>query len=305
MVKKYILKLYIMGETANSQAAVKNLNDVLEKESTDLYTLDVIDVLKNPQAAEEDKILATPTLIKVSPGPARRIIGDLSDKQKVLHGLNLDAEPQELISEKLQSIHEEACIRTSDALAKLIGGQAIVDIVNAVVKKVKDLTPTISSDKAIVTVCLPVSGKVEGTALLMFSDQTAFDVSDLLIKKAPGTTKELTELDKSALQELGNIICGSYFTAISNRTGIKIVGHAPRLSFDTLETMLEQTIGTLTQNQEDVVALETEFNFTVPAFKGHLFGGYFLILFQTKYLETISKLTIAKVCDTTITRRQV
>ncbi|MFH1615963.1 MAG: chemotaxis protein CheC [Planctomycetota bacterium] len=187
----------------------------------------------------------------------------------------------------LQEIHEEACIKSSGTLARLIGGQAIVDIVNPRVKKLKELTPTIGPNKAVAIVCLPVSGKVEGAALLMFSPKTAFDLSDLLIKKAPGTTKELDELDKSALEELGNIICGSYFTTISNHTGIKMVERAPRLSFDTLETRLEQTIGKLTQNHKDVVALETEFNFTVPAFKGHLFKSYFLVLFQTRHLEAI------------------
>jgi len=89
MTEKHILKLYVTGKTANSQAAIKNLNDILEREPKDLYTLDVIDVSENPQAAEEDKILATPTLIKISPEPPRRIIGDLSDKKKVLLGLNL------------------------------------------------------------------------------------------------------------------------------------------------------------------------------------------------------------------------
>lgn len=98
MTKKYILKLYIMGETANSQTAIKNLNDILEKERKDLYTLDVVDVLKDPQAASEDKILATPTLIKFSPGPAKRIIGDLSDRVKVMSGLDLTDEPKQLVN---------------------------------------------------------------------------------------------------------------------------------------------------------------------------------------------------------------
>ena len=97
MTKKYILKLYIMGQTANSQTAIKNLNDILEKEPKDLYTLDVVDVLKDPQAASEDKILATPTLIKFSPGPAKRIIGDLSDRAKVMSGLDLTDEPKHLV----------------------------------------------------------------------------------------------------------------------------------------------------------------------------------------------------------------
>ncbi|RMH67825.1 MAG: circadian clock protein KaiB [Cyanobacteria bacterium J003] len=87
--KTYVLKLYVAGNTPNSVRALKTLNNILEKEFKGVYALKVIDVLKNPQLAEEDKILATPTLAKVLPPPVRRIIGDLSDREKVLIGLDL------------------------------------------------------------------------------------------------------------------------------------------------------------------------------------------------------------------------
>ncbi|ATS17536.1 circadian clock protein KaiB [Parathermosynechococcus lividus PCC 6715] len=87
--KTYVLKLYVAGNTPNSVRALKTLNNILEKEFKGVYALKVIDVLKNPQLAEEDKILATPTLAKVFPPPVRRIIGDLSDREKVLIGLDL------------------------------------------------------------------------------------------------------------------------------------------------------------------------------------------------------------------------
>jgi chemotaxis protein CheY-P-specific phosphatase CheC len=110
----------------------------------------------------------------------------------------------------------------------------------------------------------------------------------LLFKRAPGTTKELTELDKSAIQELGNIICGSYFSCLANRVKIKIVEHMAQITFgEPFEKVLERTIGKLTPNQDDVTALETEFNFSMPAFKGHLFKSYFLVLFQTDQLKII------------------
>jgi circadian clock protein KaiB len=87
--KTYVLKLYVAGNTPNSVRALKTLNNILEKELHGVYALKVIDVLKNPQLAEEDKILATPTLAKVLPPPVRKIIGDLSDREKVLIGLDL------------------------------------------------------------------------------------------------------------------------------------------------------------------------------------------------------------------------
>ncbi|NCO74142.1 MAG: circadian clock protein KaiB [Cyanobacteria bacterium] len=87
--KTYVLKLYVAGNTPNSVRALKTLKNILEEEFKGVYALKVIDVLKNPQLAEEDKILATPTLSKVLPPPVRKIIGDLSDREKVLIGLDL------------------------------------------------------------------------------------------------------------------------------------------------------------------------------------------------------------------------
>ena len=85
----YVLKLYVSGNTPNSVRALKTLQAILEQEFKGVYALKVIDVQKNPQQAEDDKILATPTLSKILPPPVRKIIGDLSDKERVLIGLNL------------------------------------------------------------------------------------------------------------------------------------------------------------------------------------------------------------------------
>ena len=92
MAAKYVLKLYVTGQTANSEKAIQNLEDILRNELNALYSLEVIDVEKNPKLAEKDKILATPTLVKVLPPPVRKIVGDLSDKKKVLLGLDLTPE---------------------------------------------------------------------------------------------------------------------------------------------------------------------------------------------------------------------
>ena len=87
-MKKYVLKLYVLGETDNSRKAIRNIEEILKSELKDIYSLEVIDILKNPQLAEDDKITAVPTLIKVLPDPVRKIIGDLSQKDKVLLGID-------------------------------------------------------------------------------------------------------------------------------------------------------------------------------------------------------------------------
>jgi len=89
----YLLKLYVSGQTPRAKLAIDNLKRLCEEELGGEYAMEVIDVLEHPQLAEDDKILATPTLIKQLPPPLRRVIGDLSDKEKVLVGLDLRVTP--------------------------------------------------------------------------------------------------------------------------------------------------------------------------------------------------------------------
>lgn len=91
-MSKYLLKLYVTGETPRAAVAIANLRRICEEELDGEYELEIIDVLVDPQLAEDEKILATPTLIKNLPPPLRRVIGDLSDTDKVL--LGLDLQPQ-------------------------------------------------------------------------------------------------------------------------------------------------------------------------------------------------------------------
>ena len=88
-MNKYLLKLFITGQTPRSALAVTNLRRICDEALGTEYQLIIVDVLERPQLAEDEKILATPTLIKVLPPPARRIIGDLSDTKRVMLGLDL------------------------------------------------------------------------------------------------------------------------------------------------------------------------------------------------------------------------
>jgi circadian clock protein KaiB len=83
------LKLYIAGQTPKSLTAFSNLKRFCEENVPGKYHIEVIDLAKNPQLARIDQILAIPTLVRKLPAPMRKIIGDLSDKEKVLLGLNL------------------------------------------------------------------------------------------------------------------------------------------------------------------------------------------------------------------------
>jgi circadian clock protein KaiB len=85
----YLLRLYVTGQTPRSRAAIQNLQKICEDNLPHRYTLEIIDIYQNPELCREQQIVAAPTLIKSLPLPLRRIIGDLSDQEKVLVGLDL------------------------------------------------------------------------------------------------------------------------------------------------------------------------------------------------------------------------
>jgi circadian clock protein KaiB len=86
------LRLYVAGETPKSVRALKNLNKICEENFPGKYAIEVVDLLTKPELAFSDQILAIPTLVRALPTPMKKIIGDLSNSQRVLVGLNLEPE---------------------------------------------------------------------------------------------------------------------------------------------------------------------------------------------------------------------
>jgi len=87
--KEYKLRLYVAGQTPKSLQAFANLKKICEEHLQGRYHIEVVDLLENPQLAKGDQILAIPTLVRQLPPPIRKIIGDLSDTERVLVGLVL------------------------------------------------------------------------------------------------------------------------------------------------------------------------------------------------------------------------
>jgi circadian clock protein KaiB len=85
----YNLRLYVAGQTPKSLAAISNLKQICEEHLAGMYTIEVIDLLTKPQLAAGDQILAVPTLVRRLPPPIKRIIGNLSDTDRVLVGLDI------------------------------------------------------------------------------------------------------------------------------------------------------------------------------------------------------------------------
>jgi circadian clock protein KaiB len=85
----YELRLYVAGQTSRSLAALANLKQICEEHLRGRYRIEVIDLLKQPQLAKGDQILALPTLVRRLPEPIRKLVGDLSDTERALVGLDL------------------------------------------------------------------------------------------------------------------------------------------------------------------------------------------------------------------------
>jgi circadian clock protein KaiB len=86
---EYQLRLYIAGHSPNARAALENLNQICEEHLQGRYKIEVIDLLENPKLAAGDQILAIPTLVRRLPPPMKKIIGDLSNKERVIVGLDI------------------------------------------------------------------------------------------------------------------------------------------------------------------------------------------------------------------------
>lgn len=183
---------------------------------------------------------------------------------------------------RLQQINEQASAKASQALSKLIDRVVEVGISKAEVKKVEDLSPLIGTEDMVAGIYLPVTGDIQGAALLIFPKDTAFILSDLLVKREPGTTRKLTPLDESALKEVGNIISGNYLTVLANMLQIKIIEHIPNFSFDMFGAIVSQIITEFAQKTENALVIEIEFTFKPETFK-----GYFLLLFEVEQFKAI------------------
>jgi circadian clock protein KaiB len=86
---RYILRLYVTGMTPRSQRAIENIKEICETHLAGRYDLEVVDVYQQPERAQEAQVVAAPTLIKQLPLPLRKLIGDMSDKERVLIGLGI------------------------------------------------------------------------------------------------------------------------------------------------------------------------------------------------------------------------
>jgi chemotaxis protein CheC len=187
--------------------------------------------------------------------------------------------------EKFNQLNQEAAAKASQALSKLIDNSVEVKLKDVGLKKIEELAPvlSISPEDVVVGVYLRVTGDVQGSSLLVFAKETALRLCDSLFKREPGTTRKLSELDQSALKEVGNIVCGNYLTVLGNKLQVKIVEHPPHFSMDMFGALLGQVVSQFSLSVDQGIAVEIEFSIGGLS----LIKGYTVLFFTIEETKAI------------------
>jgi len=185
---------------------------------------------------------------------------------------------------KLSKMTDEAAKFASRALTKLSGENVVVEVSKLEITKIQRKFPDIGPESIVAGIYLPITGDVKGASLLIFPEKIAYALADLLVKRVPGTTHKLTELDKSALKEVGNIICGSFLTVFSNTLKIKIVENVPSFSFDMFGAVVDVIIAGFAKKAEEALVIEVKFVFEHAKIK-----GYVVLIFGIEEMQAIMK----------------
>jgi chemotaxis protein CheC len=182
----------------------------------------------------------------------------------------------------LDKIAKEASMNASLALLKLSGEKVSVEFTKERIGKIQNVFSHVDPESMVAGVYLPITGDIKGASILIFPRKIAYTLCDVLVRRKPGTTRQLSELDKSALKEVGNIICGSLLTVFSNTLKIKIIENIPEFSFDMFGAVVDQVIAQFVQKAEDVLLLELKFGFEHIKIKGHV-----LLVFGAEEMKVI------------------
>ena len=187
--------------------------------------------------------------------------------------------PKEDLLTKMAS---EAAKKASLALLKLSGEKVSVEFAKVKIGKIQRIFSHMDPESMVAGVYLPVTGEIKGASILLFPKKIAYSLCDELNRRKIGTTRQLSELDKSALKEVGNILCGSLLTVFSNTLKIKMIENVPEFSFDMLGAVVDQIVAQFVQKAEDVLLVEIRFGFEHVKIKGHI-----LLIFGAKEMKVI------------------
>ena len=170
----------------------------------------------------------------------------------------------------LREISRTAAEHASAALTKLTVKPVTVEVLKAQVMTVQELWQSFERDGLVAGVSLPITGDIKGESLLVFDQDAAMLLCDVMLKRPSGMPRALSELEESVLKEVGNILTGSYLTVLANRLKMRLIEHVPTLSCQAFGTVLYQATERMGEQSTKALILEVHLIVNMVLVKGKL-----------------------------------
>ena len=189
---------------------------------------------------------------------------------------------------QLDALREVANIgagHAATALSQMIGGTIMISVPTINVSRLEEVPPQISApEEPVAAVLMHMLGDLTGRTLLVFPKSTAVRLSELMLRRPAGTSKELGELEQSAIKEAGNILSGAYMNALSDFMGLMLLPSPPSLAIDMSTAVLTTAYLQFGTDRDYVFCVESEFFMTDV---NERLRGFFLLLPDPASLQAI------------------
>jgi chemotaxis protein CheC len=190
---------------------------------------------------------------------------------------------------ELEKIARESAENTSSSLSKFINREIEVKAIAVRAMLVEKVTGIIGDPEEIVTtVTMEVRGGVNGNIMIVYTEQSAINVADLLAGRELGTTMKLSELDKSAIKESGNIISGAFLAATSDNLLIDMVESVPSISTGMLSATIDSVLANFAKREaSEAMAFEVDFEMGTKESQEYSIKSYFVVLLDEKSVTNV------------------
>jgi chemotaxis protein CheC len=205
--------------------------------------------------------------------------------------------------EQLDALKEVGTIgagHAANALSQLAGRKIMISVPEVKAVPLKEVVELVGLPESLVAVVyMNLMGDAQGKTLLIFPRQSAFNLVDILMKRPPGQTKFLKEMDSSALKEVGNILTGSFLTTLADFLNIALIPSVPLLAYDMVGAILEALAIEFGEEADYIFCIQTEF--TDPTLD---IGGNFILVFDRKSLDAIIEKIDMKIKEMTANKKR-
>ncbi len=172
---------------------------------------------------------------------------------------------------ELEKINAFATKSASNALSKITGSPSAINYFKVAIKNVEMFQPLMDDKEIKVATVVPLGRALEGASMLVLKIEDALILSRLFLRKQPSTDKELSEIEISAINEIGNIVTGSYTTILSDMLGKHILVRAPIFTSGVFDTLISQLRKLVRPVSKKVVVIDITFSIKQPKLRGKLF----------------------------------